>query len=71
MKTTVSASRDRLDYEIDLVPPEYWGQLTQIVQVFRESLTLKSAQESLAQGWQEAQRGEERPVEELWETIDA
>jgi hypothetical protein len=71
METPVSACRNRLDHEINLIPPEYWAQLTQIVHVFRETLTLKTAQESLAQGWREAQGGEERPVEELWETIDA
>ena len=37
----------------------------------RESMTLKPAEESFRQGWQEALRGETRPVSELWEGIDA
>jgi hypothetical protein len=37
----------------------------------RESITLKPAEESFRQGWQEALRGETRPVSDLWEDIDA
>ena len=37
----------------------------------RERSTFKPAGESFRQGWQEAVRGETRPVSELWEDIDA
>ncbi len=36
-----------------------------------ESITLAPAEKSFRQGWQEALRGETRPVSELWEDIDA
>jgi hypothetical protein len=39
--------------------------------VFRESITLKSAEESFRQGWQEAMTGNTLPVSELWDGIDA
>ncbi len=42
-----------------------------MIQVFRESILLKPAEESFRQGWGEALRGETRPVSDLWEDIDA
>jgi hypothetical protein len=42
-----------------------------IVRVFRESVALKSAEDSFRQGWKEALAGETRPVSELWEGIEA
>ena len=57
--------------EIDKMPVEHLPYLLQIVRIFRESVTLKSAEESFKQGWLEALRGETKPVSELWEGIDA
>jgi hypothetical protein len=42
-----------------------------MMRALREGITLKPAEESFRQGWQEALRGETRPVSELWEDIDA
>ena len=39
--------------------------------VSRGRFTLKPAEESSRQGWQEALRGETKPVSNLWEDIDA
>ncbi|MDI6792108.1 MAG: hypothetical protein QME81_04475 [bacterium] len=36
-----------------------------------ESVTLKSAEDSFRQGWKEMLSGDTRPVDELWEGIDA
>jgi len=41
------------------------------MRALREGITLKPAEESFRQGWQEALRGETRPVSDLWEDIDA
>lgn len=41
------------------------------MRALRGSITLKPAEESFRQGWQEVLRGETRPVSELWEDIDA
>lgn len=53
------------------MPQEYWPNLLQIVRLYRESVTLKPAEASFRQGWQEAMTGQTRPVSELWEGIDA
>jgi hypothetical protein len=57
--------------EVEKVPEEYLPFLLDIMRAFRESITLKPAEESFRQGWQEALRGETRPVSELWKDIDA
>jgi len=53
------------------MPSEYWPNLLEIIRLFRESVTLKPAEASFRQGWQEAARGHTRPVSELWEGIEA
>ncbi len=57
--------------EVEKIPAEYLPFLLEIMRAFRESLTLKTAEESFRQGWQEALRGETRPVSELWEDMHA
>jgi hypothetical protein len=57
--------------EVEKIPLEYLPFLLEIMRAFKESITLKPAAESFRQGWQEALRGETRPVSELWEDIDA
>ena len=57
--------------EVEKIPEEYLSSVLKMIQVFRESIFLKPAEESFRQGWQEALRGETKPVFELWETIDA
>ena len=62
---------EQLVREIHETPKEYWPNLLQLVRLFRESVTLKPAEASFRQGWQEAMTGQIRPVSELWEDIDA
>lgn len=57
--------------EVEKIPEEYLPFLLEIMRAFRESIPLKPAEESFRQGWQEALRGEIRPVSELWKDIDA
>jgi hypothetical protein len=57
--------------EVEKIPAEYLPFLLEMMRAFRESIMLKPAEESLRQGWQEALRGETRPVSELWDDIDA
>jgi hypothetical protein len=45
--------------------------LLKAIQLFREMITLKPAEESFRQGWQEAMRDETAPVSDLWVDIDA
>jgi len=69
MATSVLAYREQLVEEINKTPIEHFPYLIQIIRIFRESLTLKPAEESFKQGWREALRGETTPVAELWEGI--
>ncbi|MBU0569001.1 hypothetical protein KJ693_10995 [bacterium] len=55
--------------ELRDVPKEYLSNLLQIVHLFKESVTLKSAKESFRQGWKEVKEGKTYPVSELWEGI--
>ncbi|MFQ5708258.1 MAG: hypothetical protein ACE5HO_12455 [bacterium] len=71
MATNFSNCHDQVLEEIEKTPVEHLPYLLQIIRIFRESITLKSAEGSFKQGWLEALRGETRPVSELWEGIDA
>lgn len=62
--------RKRVLEEVEKIPVEYLPFLLNMMQAFRQSVTLRTAEESFRQGWQEALRGETRPVAELWDDID-
>ena len=62
---------DLLMREIEATPDEYLPTLLNMIRIFRESISLKSAEDSFRQGWQEAMTEETMPVEELWAGIDA
>jgi hypothetical protein len=71
MASTKSAFRKQVVAEVDAVPEEYLPLLLQMIRTYRESVDLKPAAESFAQGWQEAQAGATTPVQHLWEGIHA
>ena len=71
MTVQTLVGEEQLVREIREMPREYWPNLLEIIRLFRESVTLKPAEASFRQGWQEARRGQTRPVSELWEGIDA
>jgi hypothetical protein len=60
---------NQLIQEIKATPGEYLPTLLNIVRTFRESITLKPAEESFQQGWKEAMAGDTMPIEELWTGI--
>ena len=62
--------RKKLLEEVEKIPVEYRPSLFDIVRAFRESVTLKNAEESFRQGWQEALRGETQPAADLWDEGD-
>jgi hypothetical protein len=70
MPSKTTTSRRLLIDELDALPPEYHALLLQVIRAFRESVTLKPAAASFAQGWREAKNGELRPISQLWEGID-
>jgi hypothetical protein len=71
MATKLITYEEQLAYEIEKLPGEYLPNLLQIVRLFRESVTLKPAEDSFRQGWKESMAGETLPVSELWNDIDA
>ncbi len=60
---------NELIQEINATPGEYLPTLLNIVRIFRESITLKPAESSFRQGWEEAMAGETMPIDELWTGI--
>jgi len=61
---------NQLIKEIKATPGEYLPILLNIVRTFRESITLKPAENSFRKGWKEAMSGETMPIGELWTGID-
>lgn len=61
------AYRQRVIQQVHDVPDEHLPALLRVVEAFRESVTLPSAEESVRRGWAEVERDEVRPVSELWE----
>ena len=55
--------------EIERIPPEYLAPLLKMVEAFRESVALPTAEESFRQGWTEAMRGELHPLTQLWADV--
>jgi hypothetical protein len=64
------AFSQRISQEIKQTPEEYLPMLLEVVRLFRQTVTLKSAEDSFRQGWQEAVRGETMPISDLWVGID-
>ena len=71
MNTYPSIYTKKITKEIRETPKEYLPALLAMVRLFRESVTLKPADESFLQGWKEALSNEVLPVENLWEGVDA
>lgn len=66
-----STYTEKISQEIEKMPDEYLPALLEMVRLFRETVTLKPAEMSFRQGWQEAISGEVLPVDQLWEDVDA
>ncbi len=71
MAENIITYHDQVLEEVNKTPAEHLPHLLQIIRIFRESISLKPADESLAQGWTEAMNGETRPVSELWDGIES
>ena len=71
MDTYPSTYSKRINKEIRETPEEYLPALLAMIRLFRESVTLKPADESFLQGWKEALNNEILPIEHLWDGINA
>ncbi len=65
MNTYPSAYTRKITKEIRDTPDEYLPALLAMIRLFRESVTLKPADESFLQGWKEALQNEALPLERL------
>jgi hypothetical protein len=71
MNTYPSTYTKKINKEIRDTPEEYLPALLAMIRLFRESVTLKPADESFLQGWKEALNNEVLPIENLWDGINA
>lgn len=71
MNTYPSIYTEKIFQEIHQMPDEYLPTLLEIVRLFRETVTLKPAELSFRQGWEEAMNGELLPIDQLWEGVNA
>jgi hypothetical protein len=62
---------EQISREVEQMPDEYLPMLLQVILLFRQTVTLKPADESFRQGWREAMRGETMPISDLWVDLDA
>lgn len=66
---------EQLHAEIELTPVRYRSLLLRLVHSFREGIDADepwpSASESFREGWTDALAGRVRPVDTLWDAIDA
>jgi hypothetical protein len=61
---------EKIEQEIKQLPSEYLPALFNIVHIFRESVSLKTATDSFQQGFKEALNGEIKPIETLWDELE-
>jgi hypothetical protein len=71
MSTYSTTYTELIKQEIEQTPDECLPLLLEVVHLFRQSVTLKPAEESFQQGWREALSGETMPISELWNGIDS
>jgi hypothetical protein len=71
MNTYPSTYTKKINKEIRETPEEYLPALLAMIRLFRESVTLKPADESFLQGWKEVLNNEVLPIENLWDGINA
>lgn len=71
MTIELSIYEEQITKEMRGTPEEYLPNLLQIVRLFRESVSLKSAGDTFRQGWQESQAGKTILVSELRKDIEA
>ncbi len=71
MATNITKYREQVLEEIEKTPLEYLPALLRLIRIFRESVTLKSAEDSFKQGWKEAIAGDTEPISKLWEGLDS
>ena len=66
----MAAMLEQTVQEVRQVPQEHLPSLLQIIRLFRESVTLKTAEDSFEQGWNDVMTGNTIPISQLWDGID-
>lgn len=62
--------RRQIEEEVEKIPIEFLPSLLKMLQVFRETVALPSAEDTFRDAWREAQSGQTRPISELWTELD-
>lgn len=62
--------RRQIDEEVEKIPVEFLPSLLKMLQVFRETVSLPGAEDTVRAAWKEAQSGQVHPVSELWTGLD-
>ena len=71
MSAYPSTYTEKISQEIDKMPDEYLPALLEMVRLFRETVTLKPAESSFRQGWEEAVNGEILTADQLCDDVGA
>lgn len=61
---------EQIELELKQMPAEYLPALLNIIHIFRESVSINSAEDSFKVGWQEIQNGQYQPINTLWDGVD-
>ena len=70
MSAASTPYRKQIEEELSKIPLEFLPSVLKVLQAFRETVTLPSAEDSFREAWEEAQQGMTHPIPELWEGID-
>ena len=71
MASASTPYRRQIEDEVEKIPAEFLPSLLKLLQAFRETVTLPSAEDTFRESWKEAKSGQTFPVSTLWEGIDA
>ena len=70
MSSASTPYHQQIEEELAKIPFEFLPSVLKVLQAFRETISLPSAEDSFKEAWSEAQLGMKRPVSELWDGID-
>ena len=70
MSSASTSYRKQIEEELAKIPLEFLPSVLKVLQAFRETVALPSAEDSFREAWAEAKTGMTLPLSELWDGID-
>ena len=70
MPSASTPYRKQIEEELAKIPLEFLPSVLKVLQAFRETVALPSAEDSFRDAWVEAKQCITHPVSELWDGID-